>query len=246
MDSLKKENRVFAIKAFRNIGFDDQGTPTSEKLFLNYSLNKEYLGDLVILIGPNNSGKSNVLDALECFANQNIANRDKSDNFMNSDQQQPSLSLLNFADGKVVQSFALNVDNELNYNDINSLQYVKPTFSLDHYIDNINEDNAVDYQKEAKFLYERLLDHNINILNNSLLANKSLQTAVVFIYRGDGVLLRKNINIPVIKDYTKVIYENLMKLYDKSLNDVEEGKFKNIPENISAGPVNLMRPKEVI
>ena len=213
---------------------------------MNYSLNKEYLGDLVILIGPNNSGKSNVLDALECFANQNIANRDKSDNFMNSDQQQPSLSLLNFADGKVVQSFALNVDNELNYNDINSLQYVKPTFSLDHYIDNINEDNAVDYQKEAKFLYERLLDHNINILNNSLLANKSLQTAVVFIYRGDGVLLRKNINIPVIKDYTKVIYENLMKLYDKSLKDVEEGKFKNIPENISAGPVNLMRPKEVI
>ena len=95
-------------------------------------------------------------------------------------------------------------------------------------------------------MYERLLDHNINILNNSLLANKSLQTAVVFIYRGDGVLLRKNINIPVIKDYTKVIYENLMKLYDKSLNDVEEGKFKNIPENISAGPVNLMRPKEVI
>ena len=242
---IKKESRVFGIKAFRNIGFDDQGTPTNEKLYLNYSLNKEYLGDLVILIGPNNSGKSNVLDALECFAKYNITDRDKSDNFMNSDQQQPSLSLLNFADGKVVQSFALNVDNKINYSDINSLQYVKPTFNLEHYIDNINEDNGVDYQKEAKILYEELLDHNINILTNPLLANKPLRTAVMFKYRGDGILLGKNVNVPVIKDYTKVIYENLMKLYDKSLKDVQEGKFKNIPEGRYAGP-NLTRPQEVL
>ncbi|MBO7085403.1 ATP-binding protein [bacterium] len=101
---IKKESRIFGIKAFRNIGFDDQGTPTNEKLYLNYSLNKEYLGDLVILIGPNNSGKSNVLDALECFAKYNITDRDKSDNFMNDDQLKPNLSLVEFIDDKPHQS----------------------------------------------------------------------------------------------------------------------------------------------
>ena len=30
MDSLKKENRAFGIKAFRNIGFNTEGTPTTE------------------------------------------------------------------------------------------------------------------------------------------------------------------------------------------------------------------------
>ena len=56
---LKNEVRAFELKQFRNIGYGDNSEENST-LILNYSLNPEYMGDLVILIGPNNSGKSNV------------------------------------------------------------------------------------------------------------------------------------------------------------------------------------------
>ena len=59
--------RALRIEAFRNIGFKD-GKPWHERLVLNNSLKKGELGDLLNLIGANNSGKSNVLDALEIFS----------------------------------------------------------------------------------------------------------------------------------------------------------------------------------
>ena len=52
------------------------------------------------MIGPNNAGKSNVLDALECFINNKISNRDKSDTFMNAELRNPLLDLYTIKDGK--------------------------------------------------------------------------------------------------------------------------------------------------
>lgn len=52
--------RRITISKFRNLGFDE---PTH--LTINKSLKEGELGDLIILIGQNNSGKSNVLNALE-------------------------------------------------------------------------------------------------------------------------------------------------------------------------------------
>lgn len=68
------ENRVeryFEIKNFRNIGLSKP-----QKLVLNTSLNKNQLGNVVYLVGPNNSGKSNVLDALELFSTNQISKKD--------------------------------------------------------------------------------------------------------------------------------------------------------------------------
>ena len=67
--------RALRIGSFRNIGFKD-GKPSSERLVINNSLNKGELGDLIILIGANNSGKSNVLSALSEFGNSQITERD--------------------------------------------------------------------------------------------------------------------------------------------------------------------------
>ena len=89
---LKNEVRAFELKQFRNIGYGDNSEENST-LILNYSLNPEYMGDLVILIGPNNSGKSNVLDALICFAKQSISKRDFSDTKLEGNEQNPSLKL---------------------------------------------------------------------------------------------------------------------------------------------------------
>ena len=61
--------RKLSISAFRNIGFENE-KPSKEGLVLNHSLAKGNLGDLVILIGANNSGKSNVLDAIVAYKNK--------------------------------------------------------------------------------------------------------------------------------------------------------------------------------
>ena len=54
--------RYLSIKNFRNIGINEE-----QKLIINTSLNEKEIGNVVYLVGPNNSGKSNVLNALQAF-----------------------------------------------------------------------------------------------------------------------------------------------------------------------------------
>lgn len=85
--------RALRISAYRNIGFDG-GKPKDERLVISNSLEKGELGDLLILIGPNNSGKSNVLDALTAFKDKRInKDRDVTDLFYDEKCQKPSISL---------------------------------------------------------------------------------------------------------------------------------------------------------
>lgn len=63
---LPIEYREAIFNSFRNIGFKDD-KPADEKLLLNHSTYKGETGDLVILIGANNSGKSNILDGLKTY-----------------------------------------------------------------------------------------------------------------------------------------------------------------------------------
>lgn len=63
--------RIIKLSKFRNIGLKEE-----ERFVLNTSLEKNKIGDLVILIGPNNSGKSNVLDALGKFSSGKFSDRD--------------------------------------------------------------------------------------------------------------------------------------------------------------------------
>ena len=63
--------RILEIQKFRNIGLNGK-----EKLVLNSSMKKGEIGNLIIVVGANNSGKSNVLDALTCFGDKKMAERD--------------------------------------------------------------------------------------------------------------------------------------------------------------------------
>ena len=67
--------RSLQIRAYRNIGIK-KGTPHEVKFLLNRSTDLENLGDLIILLGPNNSGKTNFLEALNSFGNGGITQRD--------------------------------------------------------------------------------------------------------------------------------------------------------------------------
>lgn len=85
--------RRLQISAFRNIGFSNDKR-SLEGLVLNHSIIKGEMGDLVILIGPNNSGKSNVLDALVAYGNKKITSRDITDLYMDDECRNPSLKLV--------------------------------------------------------------------------------------------------------------------------------------------------------
>lgn len=85
--------RSLRIEAFRNIGFKD-GKPCRERLVLNGSLKKGELGNLLIIIGANNSGKSNVLDALRVLGDKQISERDVTDLLFDTEEcKQPKISL---------------------------------------------------------------------------------------------------------------------------------------------------------
>lgn len=84
--------RALRIEGYRNIGFKDE-KPHRERLVINNSLNKGELGELIILIGANNAGKSNVLDALETFGNKQIQERDVTDLYMEEECRKPALTL---------------------------------------------------------------------------------------------------------------------------------------------------------
>ena len=55
------------IKNFKNIGITKEEDQW-ERLYLNNSLDKDKIGELIILIGENNVGKSNILDAINTIS----------------------------------------------------------------------------------------------------------------------------------------------------------------------------------
>ncbi len=68
-DKTIDESRSLVISDFRNLGVSALRKSKDEKTYLkiNRSLKKDELGGLVIILGSNNSGKTNVLDAVEKF-----------------------------------------------------------------------------------------------------------------------------------------------------------------------------------
>ncbi|MBO6072143.1 AAA family ATPase [bacterium] len=58
--SENNKGRFVQISNFRNIGVSEK----PQLICINRSVNSDYIGNLVLLIGPNNSGKTNVLKAL--------------------------------------------------------------------------------------------------------------------------------------------------------------------------------------
>ena len=86
--------RKIRIRNFRNIGVED-----GQELLLNTSLAKGEMGSLVIVVGPNNCGKSNCLDALTTLGYKDRLTSKDIPDFINGNPQ-PELSLV-IADGDV-------------------------------------------------------------------------------------------------------------------------------------------------
>ena len=99
--------RYFRYTNYRNLGLEGN---TDNKIIINNSLDKGKLGNLVILIGPNNSGKSNVLDGILSYKSKNIdSSRDVTTLSFNDADRNPSISLVyENEEGHVEKNVSLN------------------------------------------------------------------------------------------------------------------------------------------
>ncbi len=83
---MKLHKRVLKLHQFRNLG---KNSPT--KLLLNSGFEKH--GELVILVGENNVGKSNILEALKAFNDTDIKLCNEKDYFKAHEFEDTVLSL---------------------------------------------------------------------------------------------------------------------------------------------------------
>ncbi len=83
---MKLYERVLKLHQFRNLG---KNLPT--ELLLNSSFEKH--GGLVILVGENNVGKSNILEALKAFNDTDIKLCNENDYFKDHESKETTLSL---------------------------------------------------------------------------------------------------------------------------------------------------------
>ncbi len=99
--------RSIVLDNYRDLGIDK---PTS--LVLNNSVDKDNLGGLVVLVGPNNSGKSNVLSALLSLipGSQTITKEDRPD-FITEDVPDANVSFV-CKDGNDIYSYSKNSNGQ--------------------------------------------------------------------------------------------------------------------------------------
>lgn len=159
--------RFLKIKNFKNIGITKEEDQW-ERLYLNNSLDKDKIGELIILIGENNVGKSNILDAINTIS---LASKSKKSqnfkncmpDFMDYEECIPKLKLVykddenNSEDEDKNNSYdlELNIDEEGNAELLNSLpkdtaiEVIPPKFNLENIIKEI-ENKLNSYAKEIE------------------------------------------------------------------------------------------------
>ena len=96
--------RVLEYEKYRNLGLKNK-----ERLVLNKSLEKGKMGNLVIVVGANNSGKSNVLDGLLTFGEKRFTQKDITTLSYDSADRNPSLALTT-KDGDDIYSYKFSAN----------------------------------------------------------------------------------------------------------------------------------------
>ncbi len=127
--ALKVTTRYLEIKNFKNIGleqnvsiedldsFDLDNKPKQKselkafKLFLNNTFTDK-LGGLVLIIGENNTGKSNLLKALGCFSDQlDEFKKNCTPNYVGYEESISSLKLSTLEDKELQKEIAISIDS---------------------------------------------------------------------------------------------------------------------------------------
>ena len=175
--------RFLKIKNFKNIGITKE-EDRWERLYLNNSLDKDKIGELIILIGENNVGKSNILDAINIIS---LASKSKkSYNFKNCKTDfkgyhdcLPKLKLVYKDDENNSYDLELNIDEEGNAELLNSLpkdtKIIEPELNLDKVMKEF-ESKFSSYTEEIEEYddYFERKNYLLSIYNNIINSQKSI------------------------------------------------------------------------
>lgn len=175
--------RFLKIKNFKNIGITKEEDQW-ERLYLNNSLDKDKIGELIILIGENNVGKSNILDAINTISLTEKSK--KSYNFKNCKTDfkgyhdcLPKLKLVYKDDEKNSYDLELNIDENGNAELENSLpkdtKIIEPELNLDKVMKEF-ESKFSSYTEEIEEYddYFERKNYLLSIYNNIINSQKSI------------------------------------------------------------------------
>ncbi len=112
--------RIVSFKNFRNIGLEDN---QNNYIILNQNLEKGKMGDVVELIGANNSGKSNVLDGIVALTYGKTAERDITTLSFKDTDRKPEVTLT-IQNGNDF-SKKITLDGVLYYSDYKDFKNIK-------------------------------------------------------------------------------------------------------------------------
>lgn len=227
--------RFLKIKNFKNIGITKEEDQW-ERLYLNNSLDKDKIGELIILIGENNVGKSNILDAINIIS---LASKSKKSqnfkncipDFMGYNDCFPKLKLVykddenNSEDEDKNNSYdlELNIDEEGNAELLNSLpkdtaiEVIPPKFNLENIIKEI-ENKLNSYAKEIESYSYNYSSSFQNQKNDLLKKYKTI------------IKNNKNIFEELKGLYSEIqtFLKNFIYEYNRRYNDIEELEFVDL------------------
>ena len=196
--AIKKSERKLLINSFRNIGFNND-KPINEPLVLNYSTKPELLGDLVILIGTNNSGKTNVIRSLLALEKKEISKDDINDSHTNSKMRNPSITY-QVNEGNNHYSITLNNENQYIY-DLEHYPFEKDFFEVSRYF------------PQNQIMYGTLINSYKSLIQ--FLSQNGIQIFNSFLNKPDGSITPQE------------VYNNLRKTTKYIIDLIIKGKMNN-------------------
>ena len=239
--------RFLKIQNYRNIGVT-KDNEEFQTLYLNNTLNKDEMGELIILIGENNVGKSNILDAVNVIRPiENIKSIDlKKDipDFMDYEDAKPRIKLI-YVDENESPEIEYFLDENLNINSNSNLEKEYKTIKTKKTVKNNEFDiEAVKAEFNNKFdlyksqrktfaLYENSI-MNIEIRYNGVINNKSLDELVP-IYEE-----LKKIYSNFVSEYNSYYYP---KIEEKEFEDLRKIAFK---DTVIEAEETIEVPKDII
>lgn len=121
--------RRLIFENFRNIGVSDSFNNLSNTLLMG-SIDGQHIGGLIILLGGNNDGKSNVLDGLASLADSKLKDSDKPD-FMGYETKTPKLIFdYKIADKEEIEKIEKALQAKQETQDIESGIFSDKTFGI--------------------------------------------------------------------------------------------------------------------
>ena len=219
--------RHFTFEAYRNIGFDSEGNPKEEQLVINTTLKRDFIGGLLIIIGANNSGKSNVLDAIMAFNEDGPKMRDFSDTFLEDKSQNPIIGI-EAKDQDGIYSIKKSSGNKLIIN-----YPGKDDFVIKH-TNNENFANSINVLRSAEANYS-----GTRLLFDSTLVgyeqHGKMKEALEFIYKALPTIISRNnsfVNVvknnPIYRDYLINLNRNTVLGLNEAFN--KKYSFNLIPK----------------